>query len=187
MLRRFALPVALAAVTVACSGPPTKERQQADGALAAARRAGAATYAPAELKAAEAALSQYDAAVALGEYRQALGLALDARDKAYEAARRAADERAAAKSQAERLITGVEAGIATAKTRLSGSGSPRLTGQAASRLRGTLKTAVGALQEARSAMKAENFRAVVAALTPIEANLQRDLAAPAPAAGRRGR
>src|SRR5262245_54560657 len=183
MFRRLALAVAIAAAAAACSGPPTKEHQQAVDAIASARAAGAATYAPTEFRAAESALAQYDAAVAQRDYRQALRLALDARDNAYEATKLAATAKLAAEKDAERLVASVEALIPAAKARLAGTSGPRPGGRAAEELRSALKTAPAALQEARSQMATGNYRAVISALTPIEASLR---AAP-PATGRRGR
>ena len=74
--------------------------------MAAARAADAAIYAPEGLQAAEAALQKYDEAVAQRDYRQALNLAIEARDKAYEAAKQAGDAKAAARSQAEQADRG---------------------------------------------------------------------------------
>src|SRR6476646_8902770 len=57
---------------VACGEPPDKEMHQAQGAIDAARAAGAETYAPAELKAAVDALTRAQDAVAQRDYRLAL-------------------------------------------------------------------------------------------------------------------
>ena len=86
MRRRLLSAIAFAIAGLACSGPPAKEHQEAESALAAARAAQAAVYAPAELKLADSALADYDAAVAQRDYRQALRLAIEARDGAFVAA-----------------------------------------------------------------------------------------------------
>jgi len=86
---------------MACAAPPDKELHQAEGAIAAAKTADAERYAPDELRAAETALHNYDAAVAARDYRQALRLAMDAQVSASEAAKRAGDEKALARSHAE--------------------------------------------------------------------------------------
>lgn len=138
-----------------CSEPPAKERHQAEGALAAARAADAAIYAPAELQAAEAALEQYDAAVAQRDYRLALSHAIEARDLAYEAASQASDRKSDARSAAERLSVNLEGLIATAETRLNGSG--RLPADTAAALRAALSDARSAMQEARAAMDAHAY------------------------------
>jgi hypothetical protein len=184
MRRRLVCAALFAAAVLACSEPPSKERQQAEGALAAARAAGAATYAPAQLAAAEASLAQYDTAVGQGDYRQALRLAIDALESSYEAARRAADGKAANRSQAEQLIAAVETQLESTKLRLAGQAGPRLGGQAAERLRSAAKTATSAVQEARSQVEAQNYLGAIATLTPIRDALQRELE---PAAGRKPR
>jgi hypothetical protein len=185
MFRRLVFAAALAVALPACSEPPTKERQQADGAIAAARAAGAATYAKADLKTAESALSEYDAAVAQRDYRQALRLAIEARDGAYTAARHAADEKAAARSEAERLTSTLEALLKAASGRVSGGAGPKPTTRVVERLRVTSKGAQQTLQKSRSLMDVQDYAAAVALLSPVVEGLQRDLA-PA-TAGRRGR
>ena len=104
MSRRF-VPAVLALVVLgACSEPPHKEHQQAETAVASARAADAAIYAPEGLQAAEAALLKYDESVAQRDYRQALNLAIEARDKAYEAAQQAGEAKNSARNEANRLI-----------------------------------------------------------------------------------
>jgi hypothetical protein len=186
-MRRLVCAVALVAAVVACSEPPTKERDQAQGAMEAARAAGAAVYAPAELKAAEEALAAYDAAVSQGDYRLALSQAIDARESAYAAARRAADEKARVRTEAEQLVAAVEQEIAAIEQRLTGKSGPRPGRPVATRLAATLKTSTPALQKARSQMATENYRDVIDVLTPIRKALAADAATPAPARGRAGR
>jgi hypothetical protein len=187
MLRRFACATALAVAVTSCSGPPEKEYHQAEGALAAARAADAATYAPDELKTAEAALAQYDGAVSQRDYLQALRMALEARDGAYEAAKRAGDEKAAARSQAESLLAEVDALARAGNARLTGAAGPRPSGAAADRLRNTLHPVPAALQEARSRLDRQDYRGAIATLTPIAEALRRQLTPPGAAAGRKGR
>ena len=90
MMRRLVAPIFGAILFTACSSPPDKERHQAEGAIAAAREAGAEAYAPNELAIAETSLNKYEAAVAERDYRLALSLAVEARDTAYRAAKHAA-------------------------------------------------------------------------------------------------
>jgi hypothetical protein len=186
-MRRLVCAVALAAAVVACSEPPTKERDQAQGALEAARAAGAAAYAAAELRSAEKALAGYDAAVGQRDYRLALSLAIDARESAYAAARRAADEKARSRTEAEQLIATVQKGITAIEQRLNGKIGPRPTRPIATRLSATLKTTTAALQKARSRLAAEDYRSVVAVLGPIRKALDDDLAAASPGRGAAGR
>jgi hypothetical protein len=186
MLGRFASVLLLTALTLACSEPPTKEFHQAQGAVAAARAADAAVYAADQLKAAEDALQKYDAAVAQHDYRAALSDALDARDRAYAAAKQASDEKAAARGHAETLVAQLDSLTKTARARLSGTAGPRLSSQAAQRLRDALRTASPALQEARSRLDKQDYRSAIAGLEPIVQTLQRELQPPA-TGRRRGR
>ena len=167
----------------ACSEPPNKEHEQAEAAVAAARTADAATYAPEGLQAAEAALQKYDEAVAQRDYRQALNLAIDARDRAYEAAKQASDAKTAARNQANLLISEINGLTATANARLAGA-PPRPNPQAADRMRTALKTAATAVQEARSLIEREDYRGAILRLTPAVEGLRREVP---PAPGRRGR
>jgi hypothetical protein len=183
----IAIEVLLVCATLACSAPPDKERHQAEGAISAARAADAATYAPAALAAAEASLSHYDDAVAQHDYRQALRLAVEARDGAYDAARQSANAKAAAQGEAERLVTELDALVQQADARLRGQTAPRLSGAVAERVRTAVKRATSALQEARADIARQQYRPATDRLAPIIAILRADLQSPAPAAPRRGR
>jgi hypothetical protein len=187
MRLRLAGLLVLTLQAASCAEPPTKEHDQAEGAISAARAAEAHIYAPEAMQAAEAALRQYDDAVALGDYRQALGHAITARDQAHEAAKQASNEKAAARSRAEKLIVELEGLIKTAGARLAGSAGPRPSAQAAERLRAALRGAPQALQEARSLAANQSFRAAVDRLAPIVEAFRKNLAPPEATAGRRGR
>ncbi len=157
------------ATTLACFGPPERERHQAEGAIAAARAAGAATYAPEELKSAEAALEKYDAAVAQRDYRQALRLAVEARDTADQATRRAGDEKAATQKRAEQLLADLTQLVDAGRTRLAGA---RGAATSAARLRSSIATADTALQEARASLEQQDYRGVIETLTPLVESLR---------------
>lgn len=189
MTRRFTpgaltLLVLGAVSLAACSAPPQKERDQAEGALTAARAADAATYAPTELEAAVSALKAYDAAVAKGDYRLALNNAIGARDSAYAAAKLAGDRKTAARSEAERLIVDLEGLVLMARSRLAGT-PPPLSLAAAARTRAAVKRAPGLLQEARSLMEKQDFKSVGTLLRPVVQPLRKDLTPAGP--GRRGK
>lgn len=158
----------------ACSTPPEKERGQAEGAIAAARAASAEIYAADELLAAEAALTEYDAAVAQGDYREALNAALAARDRAYEAVTRASTAKAEARGRAERLVTAIEALTDQIAQRLSGAATPRITGANAQRLRQAVAAAGTALQEARSAIDDGQYPVAITRLEAAIAGLQKE-------------
>jgi hypothetical protein len=180
MLRRLAAAAFLAAAA-ACSAPPDKELHQAEGAIAAAKAADAARYAPAELAAAEAALHDYRAAVDTRDFRQALRLAMDAQANASEAARRAGDEKALARSRAERLIADLASLIDRMTVR------PGATVRVTPAVAKQRPAAVMRLQEARSRLEKQEYREVVASLGPVVEQLRRDLAEGASPPVRRAR
>lgn len=96
--------VCAALITTGCATPPTKELSQAQGALDAARAAGAPTYAAAEFAAAEATLARAHAEVADRDYRAALGHALDSSARAQAAAAAAVEARVKAHLEADRTL-----------------------------------------------------------------------------------
>jgi len=175
-------------LTVGCSDPPTTEFHQAEGALAAAREAGAEIYAPDDLQAAEAALQRYAGHVAQRDYRQALNDAQEARDRAYAAAKTASNEKAAALNQANQLMLELETLTKAGNARLAGAaGGPRLAPQAVDRLRSALKAAPIALQEARSLLDRQDYRGAVLHLTPAVEALRREIPQTDATAAHRGR
>jgi hypothetical protein len=167
----------------ACSAPPQKERDQAESAIAAAKAADGAEYAPDDLQKAVASLVEYDRAVAQGDYRSALSQAISARDSAYHAAKVAGERKAAARSNAEGLIVDFQGQVMVGRSRLAGS-PPPLPPAAASRTRGIVNRYAKLLQEARSRLEKQDFKGVVALLDPLVQTLRKDLAQPG---GRRGK
>ena len=109
-LRLAALLCALA-LCAACSEPPQKEIDRAQGSIDAARAAGAEQYAAAEIAAATTSLQQAHEAVDQRDYRLALSRAVDASEHAQEAAKEAADGKARARSEAESAIHSATAAI----------------------------------------------------------------------------
>ena len=170
----------VAALTViACAAPPQKEMDQAEGAIATARAAGAAQYAATEFAAAEAALQRSHEAVAQRDYRQALNQALDARERAQTAAREAADKKAIARGRAERAITSAELALAKAQQRLGAAIASPPAGRrnvaqttAFQALQHVVATAGEGLQEARSRMQAQQFDEALATADPVAAQIQ---------------
>lgn len=190
MMRPLFAPIAgallfvAAASTAACSTPPDKERHQAEGAIAAAREAGAGEYASADLATAQSALDKYDAAVAQRDYRLALSLAVEARDTAYHAAKRAADNKAAARSDAERLLADVTRLLPIARARLA---TPAGRGPLSARLRTAVTDADAALQESRAAVERQAYQAAIDRLRPADEALHAELGATAGPSPRRPR
>src|SRR5262245_28271359 len=78
----------------ACATPPTREMDQAQGAIDTARAAGADRYAAEEYRGAVDALKQAQDAVEQRDYRLALNHALDSRERAQAAAKHAAESQA---------------------------------------------------------------------------------------------
>ncbi len=162
--------------SAACAEPPTREISQAQGALDAARAAGAEAYAKTEFQAADAALKKAHGAVAERDYRQALSFALDAREQARVAAREASAARARAATDVAVAIQTAARGVETARTRLAGPGARELR----TRLGPALDELSAQLQEARSAVAAgdyaratERIRAIEARLAAVTADLPR--------------
>ena len=187
-LRAGLLASAIAALVVlpACSEPPDKERQQAEGALEAARAASADTYAPTEFQEAQAALKKYDDAVAQRDYRLALNNALEARDRAYDAVKKAGNQKAELRSQSDRLTQDLETLFAAAGARLT-STAGRPVGPAADRLRSARDAGNKALQEARTRTAKQDYPGAVEKLKPAVEALQRELPGSAPAPPRKKR
>jgi 3D (Asp-Asp-Asp) domain-containing protein len=175
----FLLPAFL--VLSACVGsPPQKELDRAQGAIDAARAAGAEVYARESFTAATSALQQANDAVAQSDNRLALTRALDAYDRAQEAARGAADGKARVRSEAEAALTAATAAVHRLNTRVTVESSRVPKGELPAarkahaaaeaelqKARASLST--GAYLEARDAARAltaeinERFRALDAA------------------------
>src|SRR5689334_21875245 len=119
-VRRW-LPCATLTLTLAvaaCGDPPDKEIQQAQGAIDAAKAAGAEQYAPDEYAAAQKALKDASDAVSDHDYRLALNHALDAREHAQTAAKQAGDGKAAARGEADRVLRDAAHALDEARLRL---------------------------------------------------------------------
>lgn len=174
--RTLCLPVVLA-LAVACAEPPQKEMDQADGAIAAARAAGAADYAREEFAAAETALRRSHEAVDQRDYRQALNHALDARERAQTAAREAADKQAQARGQAERAIAEATLALTAARQHLAAATpATRKSGPPAAALT-ALDTVEKTLQEARSQVQAQRYDTALATAAPLMTQIQAATAA----------
>ena len=159
------LPLLLLAT--ACSEPPHKELDRAQGAIDAARAAGAEQYAPQAFAAATSALNQAHDAVAQRDYRLALTRALDAGDRAQDAAKGAADGKARARSEAENAINAATAALGRLQGRIKTEGPrlPRATLDAATR---THRAAELALQKARTALNTGNYLQASETVTGLE-------------------
>ena len=159
--RRLARATCLVACValVACGEPPEREMHEAQGAIDAARAAGAEQYAPAEYQAAIVALDRYGAAVADRDYRLALNHALDARERAQDAARMAADQKAIIRSEAEHALETVEATMRQLDLRLRAAEAVRAPVDVLENGRLAARAAEAAVQEARTALSNDNYLA----------------------------
>src|ERR1700687_1718858 len=187
----LSLVAALALTAAACGGePPEKEIQQAQGALDAARAAGADRYAVEEFTAAEDALKRAHDAVGQRDYRLALNNALDSRERAQDAAKQAADGKAAARVAADHALSAASEALTATRTALKAAEASHAPGRLLTAARHAIADAEQRLQEARTAIEKGDYGAVVedaAAITKAATATTGDLEPAGPAAIRRRR
>jgi hypothetical protein len=159
-------------VTISCAEPPHKEMDQAQGAIDAARAAGAEQYAATEYTAATQALKQANDAVTERDYRLALNYALESREQAQNAARTAADTRAKLRGDVERSIAEAKALIAQAHARLDGPASAQIPRNARRNAQQRVKQLEGDLQKADAALQAERYMEADRLLTGVKQQIQ---------------
>lgn len=167
----------VALLAAACGSPPHKEIDQAQGAIDAARAAGAERYAAEEYTAARTALNQANDAVAQRDYRLALNHALASREQAQNAARTAADTRARLRGDTERVLAEVTSLLVQTRAKVAALPPAR-----ARRPRQALTAFGEEVQKAGKAMQAEDYDGAQRTLATVKQGLQQ-LVAPAPAAG----
>jgi len=137
-----------------CSEPPQKEIDRAQGAIDAARAAGAEQYAAAEFAEAQTALQQSHDAVDQRDYRLALSRALDASQRAQDSARQAADGQAKSRSAAEVDIHSATITVQQLQSKIAASRAPEVDLKAAQQ---ALTDGQRTLQEARAALSAGKY------------------------------
>jgi hypothetical protein len=184
--KRSWLLVALLSVA-ACAEPPTRELNQAQGAIDAARAAGAAEFASTELSAAESALKRAHDAASQRDFRQALSLAIDAKERARDAARESAARMAQLKSDADLVIQSAEQALAQARARLRAPEFSRLPASRLARLKSELNLAQKAVQEARTAAERREYAKARAAAEAALARIKHALASDTTTEGRSNR
>jgi hypothetical protein len=170
MLRLLSACVAFA-LAVACADPPDKELHQAQGAIDAARAAGAEKYAADELKAAQDALDHANTAVGDRDYRLALNYALDSRERAQNAAKMAADQKAAARGDAERLLAEVSSEIAVTTAKLHAAESTHQAAALTAPLAAAIAAARQAREDAGKALASQDYADAKAHLEGVTASL----------------
>jgi hypothetical protein len=170
----------LVVLAAACASPPNKEMDQAQGAIDAARAAGADRYAPAEFAAATTALENAHTAVDQGDYRLALNHAIDSREQAQNAARVAADTRAKVRGEVERSIAEVNALINQVSAWIASPASAR-TPRTRRTAQQVVTQSTADVQKAGSAMQAEDYAGAQKLLAASRERLQKAVP-PAPSA-----
>ena len=189
MTWRLGVSILAALLLAACGDPPNKEMDQAQGAIDAARAAGADKYATTEYTAATDALKRAQDAVAQRDYRQALNEALDSREHAQNAAREGAETRAQLRGEVERDMAQIAALIAESNTRLAAASRTR-SRRALETPRRELAAVNESVQKAGAAMKADDYLAARTALQGVKERIERAmkaLEAPAVQSSRRAR
>lgn len=159
----------------ACSEPPQKEIDRAQGAIDAARAAGADQYARDAFTAATSALQQAHAAVEQRDYRLALSRALDANERALEAAKEAANGKVRARSEVDGLLTMTVASVQQLQTKLQAAEAARLP--QLERTRKLRADAQRALQEARAAVKEGNYLSAIERLKELTTRIAAEIKA----------
>lgn len=151
-VRRLRLPLVFAAVltSLSCGDPPDKELQQARDAIESARGAGADLYATEEFNAAETALKNATDAVDQRDYRLALNRALDARERAQNAAKEAVTRKAQVRADASRALALAGRALADANAKLKSAETARAPAKVLTPARRAIADADLAVQEART-------------------------------------
>jgi hypothetical protein len=173
----------------ACSAPPDKEIQQAKSAIDAARAAGADQYAREELAAAQEALKRSAEAVEERDYRLALSHALDSRERAETAAKEAADQKATARTNADRAVASASAALVDLRARLKAAEAGKAPARLLAEVHQTVSDVDRRMQETRAAYEHGDYTAVTTAAKDASARLEKGALAlrnvPRPAAPRR--
>lgn len=148
----------LAALLVSgCGTPPNKEMDQAQGAIDAARAAGADKYATTEYSAATDALKNANTAVAGRDYRLALNYALESREHAQNAARDAADAQARVRGDVDRAKAEITTLVTQGRNRLAAAERARVPRPGLEQPAKDLTAIETVLQEAGEAVAAGDY------------------------------
>lgn len=170
----------------ACGDPPDKELQQARSAIESARSAGADLYARDEFSGAQTALKGATDAVGQRDYRLALNRALDARERAQNAAKEAVARKAAVRADASRALAAAGAALNDAHAKLKAAETARAPARLLAPARRAIADNDRDVQEARTSFGQGAYAVVIEAAGAATTRLHgvaRDLesaAAPAP-------
>jgi hypothetical protein len=158
-----------------CAAPPNKEIGDALNALKSAKAAGADRFAAESYAAAADAYRLANEAVLDGDYRLALNRALESREHAQTAVRQAADVNIRARSGVHQAMTDVAMLFAQVTSKIQEAeraGTPR--GSIAN-ARNALAQVSGSVQEAGTAMNAEEFARAEPILAEVKERLNKTL------------
>jgi len=144
-------------LSTACATPPTREMDQAQGSIDAARAAGADRFATEQYDAAVKALQNAENAVTQRDYRAALNYALDSRDRAQRAAKEAATQQVVLRSAAERRLAEVTASVDQAREQLKAAESARVPRRSLANARAAIADAEASLQKAGTSIQESNY------------------------------
>ena len=167
--------IVILVLSAGCSEPPQKEIDRAQQAIDQARAAGADRYAPETFAAASDALKQSHEAVDQRDYRLALSRAVDASDRAQEATREAADNKAKARQSTEAKINAANAALMQLQARVKTAESARVPARELKDARDTVTDASAALQKARAALSTEDLTAAQAAVDGLEDEIRSEI------------
>ena len=173
-MRRLVLSLALlaAAAGAACGDPPDKEMQQAQGAIDAARAAGADQYAHEEFTAAEDALKRSHTAVDQRDYRQALNAALDARERAQIATKESVNKKATARADATKALADADASLHDARAKLKTAEAAHAPARTLTMGRKAIDNEESAVQEARTAFDKGDYLGSIETARGVSAHLR---------------
>jgi hypothetical protein len=163
-------------MSAGCATPPSREMDQAQGSIDAARAAGADRYAAEQYEAAVKALQSAHDAVAQRDYRLALNYALDSRDGAQRAAKEAASQQAILRSAAERRLGQVTASLDQARQQLAAAETARVSRKSIAAAGAAVATAETSLQKAGTSIQESNYHESQEQLAESARNLQEAMA-----------
>jgi hypothetical protein len=156
-MRRLSGLVCALLCCAACSEPPQKELDMAQGAIDAARAAGAEQYAREPFAAATTSLQSAHDAVAQRDYVLALSRAVEARRQANEAAKRAADGKARTRSESEAAIAAAATGLLQLQQKLKAANVANVAAKDLHLAVQTARDAEVTLQKARAAIEGGDY------------------------------
>jgi hypothetical protein len=145
---------------------------QAQGAIDAARAAGADRYATTEYSAAMEALKNANDAVLIRDFRLALNYALESREYAQSAARVGAETQAKVRADVERSTTMVTALLSTARANLAAARTARVAARLLTQPAADIVVAEAALQKSGEAVAAGDYLAALESLEGVDAGLR---------------